>query len=162
MQPTARKILSDPVHLLAFGLGTGLMPRAPGTAGTFLAVLIEPWLRIWGLPVRVAIVALAFAFGVWLTGASASRLDSHDHPGIVWDEIVGYWATMLVAPPGWGWMVLGFALFRLFDILKPWPIRDVDHRIRGGLGIMLDDLVAAAFAALILLGLQGIVHVLEL
>ena len=84
----------------------------------------------------------------------ARRLGEHDHPGIVWDEIVGFLAMMLVAPTGWSWIAAGFVLFRVFDIFKPWPIRDLDHRIRGGLGIMLDDMLAAAYAAVGLFALQ--------
>ena len=89
------------------------------------------------------VVALA---GIWICGWSAARLGVHDHPGIVWDEIAGYLVTMTLAPAGLGWLVAGFVLFRVFDILKPWPIGWLDRRVGGGLGIMLDDLVAGIFA----------------
>lgn len=145
-----KTVLSDPVHFLAFGFGTGLAPVAPGTAGTLVGVVLDWLLRYWGLAPRLAIVVLMFLAGVWLCGESARRLAVHDHPGIVWDEIVGYMAAMLVAPGGWQWALAGFVLFRIFDILKPWPIRDVDHRLSGGLGIMLDDVLAAAYAAMVL------------
>lgn len=144
----ASEVLRDPVHFLAFGLGSGLVPVAPGTAGTALAVLLEWPLRQLSLEVRLAIVAAAFGVGCWLCGESARRLGKHDYPGIVWDEFVGYLITMLAAPPGWGWSIAGFALFRLFDIAKPWPIRDLDHRIPGGLGIMVDDVLAGVYAAI--------------
>ena len=143
-------VLRDPVHFFAFGFGTGLAPVAPGTVGTLVGVALDWFLRHWGLGPRVAVVALMFAFGIWLCGESARRLATHDHPGIVWDEIVGYMAAMLVAPDGWRWALAGFVLFRIFDIFKPWPIRDVDHRLSGGLGIMLDDVLAAAYAAMVL------------
>ncbi|MCJ7557721.1 MAG: phosphatidylglycerophosphatase A, partial [Gammaproteobacteria bacterium] len=96
---------------------------------------------------------LLFASGVWICGESSRRLGVHDHGGIVWDEIAGYFLTMLLAPSGWLWSALGFILFRLFDIFKPWPIREIDHRLGGGLGIMVDDTVAGVFAGLILWGL---------
>jgi phosphatidylglycerophosphatase A len=149
--PSARTVFTDPVHFLAFGFGAGLSPVAPGTAGTVVAVGLELLLRPLGWPLRVAAVLLVCVAGVWICGESARRLRAHDHPGIVWDEFAGYLLAMLAAPPGWPWVVAGFVLFRLFDILKPWPIRDLDHGIGGGLGIMLDDLVAGVFAGLLLL-----------
>jgi phosphatidylglycerophosphatase A len=97
--------------------------------------------------VAVAVVAIAIAGGIWITGESARRLGVHDHSGIVWDEIAAFLALALVLPTGWLWIAAGFLAFRAFDILKPWPIRDLDHRLAGGPGIMLDDLVAAGFAA---------------
>ena len=149
-------MFTDPVHFLAFGFGAGLSPVAPGTAGTVVAVGLELLMRPLGLPVRVAIVIAVCAVGVWICGESARRLGAHDHPGIVWDEFAGYFLAMLAAPPGWPWVLAGFVLFRFFDVLKPWPIRELDHGIHGGLGIMLDDLVAGLFAGLILLAGKGI------
>lgn len=151
------QVIRDPVHLLAFGLGAGLSPVAPGTIGTLFAVGIDLLLRPTGLAVRTVVVVVLFAVGVWLTGESARRLGSHDHPGIVWDEITGYLALMLVVPADWPWIVAGFAAFRAFDILKPWPIRDLDHRIRGGAGIMLDDLLAAVYAAVVLFAIRFLI-----
>jgi phosphatidylglycerophosphatase A len=149
-----RQVLTDPVHLLAFGFGTGLAPKAPGTVGSLVGVLFA-WLALpltfeWRIGVGLAIVAA----GIWICGESARRIGVHDHPGIVWDEIAGMYLTLLVTPPQILPWALGFGLFRLFDIWKPWPIRDLDHRLSGGAGIMLDDLVAALYAAL-LLGLGG-------
>jgi phosphatidylglycerophosphatase A len=151
----ARTVFTDPVHFLAFGFGAGLSPVAPGTAGTVVAVFLELLIRPLGLPLRVAIVAAVCVVGIWLCGESARRLGAHDHPGIVWDEFAGYLLAMLMAPAGWPWIIAGFLLFRLFDVLKPWPIRELDHGIHGGLGIMLDDLVAGLFAGLILLAGKG-------
>jgi len=148
----ARTVLRDPVNFLAFGFGTGLAPFAPGTFGSIPGVLLF-WLTLeFGLYVQLGVaVVLAFA-GIWICGESARRIGVHDHGGIVWDEITGMYLTLLVAPYSvTGWL-LAFALFRVFDIVKPWPIRDLDHRLGGGLGIMLDDLVAALYAA-VLLGL---------
>jgi len=97
-----------------------------------------------------------FLVGIWLCGASAKRIGVHDHGGIVWDEIIGMYLTLLVVPPEPAWILSAFLLFRLFDIWKPWPIRDLDHRLHGGLGIMLDDVIAALYAALMLLFFERI------
>ena len=145
-----RKVLRDPVNLLAFGFGSGLTPVAPGTAGSLVGLALA-WATM-DLPlVSRLVVAIALILsGIWICGEAARRIAVHDHPGIVWDEIAGIYLALLVAPPSiWAW-ALGFGLFRLFDIWKPWPIRDLDHRLKGGLGIMLDDLVAALYTALIL------------
>jgi phosphatidylglycerophosphatase A len=146
----ARKVLTDPVHFLAFGFGFGLAPVAPGTFGSIPGLVIF-WLTLdFGLYVQLGIAAAMAAAGIWICGESARRIGVHDHGGIVWDEIVGMYLTLLVAPftvAGW---VAAFVLFRFMDIVKPWPIRDLDHRLRGGAGIMLDDLVAALYAAILL------------
>ena len=144
------RLLRDPVHFFALGFGSGLAPKAPGTAGTLVGVLLDPLLRPLGLELRIGVVLLMFVAGVWLCGESARRLGVHDHGGIVWDEIVGYLALMLVLPAGWPWALAGFLVFRFFDILKPWPIHWIDRRIGGGLGIVADDLMAGLYAALIL------------
>ena len=146
----ARQVLTDPVHILAFGFGTGLAPLAPGTFGSLLGVLLA-WLTLdLGLMTQIGITAFLIVFGVWVCGESARRLGHHDHGGIVWDEITGMYMVLIVAPPTLFTWILAFGLFRAFDIVKPWPIRDLDHRLGGGLGIMLDDLVAALYAALML------------
>jgi phosphatidylglycerophosphatase A len=142
------RLLKDPVHLFALGFGTGLSRYAPGTCGSLLALPLAYALTQLPLAVALAVVAALIVGGIWICGESAKRLATHDHPGIVWDEIAAVAAMGLALPAGWGWLLLGFALFRVFDIVKPWPIRDLDHRLGGGLGIMLDDLVAALFAAL--------------
>ncbi|GMR17568.1 MAG: phosphatidylglycerophosphatase A [Gammaproteobacteria bacterium] len=144
------RLLRDPVQLLALGFGTGLSPWAPGTAGSLLGVALAwaslPLPLAWRLLVGIALILS----GIWICGASARRIGVHDHPGIVWDEIAAMYLVLLVVPPSPALWALGFGLFRLFDIWKPWPIRDLDHRLGGGLGIMLDDLVAALYAALLL------------
>lgn len=143
----------NPAHLLAFGLGAGAAPKAPGTAGTLVAVplyLLVSGLPLWGY---LAITVAAFLAGIWICGRTAEDLGTHDHPGIVWDEVVGFLVTMTAAPAGWAWLVSGFALFRGFDILKPWPIHWLDARVGGGLGIMLDDLAAGLFAFAVLQGI---------
>ena len=149
-----KKILANPIHCLAFGFGSGLSPWAPGTVGTLVAIPLYYliYYLMAGLPVAVYCVLLVatFLLGVYLCGKTATDLGVHDHPGIVWDELVGFWITMLFAPPGWGWVVAGFVLFRLFDIWKPWPIRVVDRRVQGGFGIMLDDVLAGIYALLVM------------
>lgn len=154
MSRLSPRLLRDPVHFFALGFGSGLAPKAPGTAGTLVGVLLDPLLRPLGLELRVLVVALMFGAGVWLCDVSARRLGAHDHPAIVWDEIVGYLALMLFLPSGWAWALVGFVVFRFFDIVKPWPIRQLDHGVSGGFGIMLDDIAAAAWGALVLSGVM--------
>jgi phosphatidylglycerophosphatase A len=143
-----------PWHWIAFGLGSGLSPWAPGTAGTLAAVPLYLAVAGLALPWYLGLVALATLVGIWACGATARDLGGRDPGAIVWDEVVGYLVTMTAAPPGWVWVLLGFALFRLFDIWKPWPIRVLDARVHGGLGIMLDDLVAGALAWAALQGIS--------
>src|SRR5690606_2169654 len=114
-------------------------------------------LQHFGFWVHLGFAIAAMAIGIYICGESARRMGVHDHPGIVWDEIAGYTVTMLAAPPHWVWLAVGFALFRFFDIVKPWPIREADHSLSGGLGIMLDDIIAGVFAAVILYGLTSFV-----
>ncbi len=149
-QNLARTVVRDPVHLLAFGFGSGLLPKAPGTFGSLPGVLLA-WLTLpLALEWRVGVAVGLVLAGIWICDESARRLGIHDHPGIVWDEITGMYVTLLVVPPQISLWALAFGLFRLFDIWKPWPIRDLDHRLAGGVGIMLDDLVAALYAAILL------------
>ena len=145
-----RPNMRNPVHLLAFGLGSGLSPRAPGTAGTVVALLLYIPLSHLPLMAYLAVTLAATLIGIWLCGVTSRDLGVHDHGGIVWDEFAGFWITMIAAPSGWLWLALGFALFRLLDILKPWPIKWADTRVPGGLGIMLDDVLAGIMAALCL------------
>jgi phosphatidylglycerophosphatase A len=145
-----KTVFASPVHFLAFGFGSGLSPKAPGTMGTLAAIplyLLLAGLPLWGYMLAVVLVSLA---GIWICGESSRRLGVHDHGGIVWDEFAGFLLTMAAAPPGWAWIMLGFALFRLFDIWKPWPIRVADRQVHGGLGIMLDDWLAGVYAWLVL------------
>jgi len=145
------RLLLNPIHFFALGAGAGLAPRAPGTAGTLVAVPLAWAMLDWPFAWRVAVVIAFVVAGVALCGASARRLGTHDHPAIVFDEITGFLAACLAFESRPLMLLLAFVLFRLFDITKPWPIRDADHRIGGGAGIMLDDLMAAAYAAACLL-----------
>ena len=155
-QNLKKTVLTNPVHFLAFGLGSGLSPKAPGTVGTVAAIPFYLLMQPLSLPVYLVILLLATLVGIWLCGKSSKDLGVHDHPGIVWDEFCGFWLTMIAAPTGWLWVLIGFVLFRVFDILKPWPIRWLDKHVHGGLGIMVDDLLAGGFA---FIGLQFLVHI---
>ncbi|NII52891.1 phosphatidylglycerophosphatase A [Luteibacter sp. SG786] len=146
-----RRLLASPAGWLACGFGSGLTPKAQGTFGSLAALL--PWLLLRELPLLawLAIIVVAFAIGVWACEVSGRILGVADHRSIVWDEFVGQWIALLpalVAP--WWAVVLGFLLFRLFDVWKPWPIGWFDRRVKGGLGVMLDDVIAGLFAAVAL------------
>ncbi|MGD8349157.1 MAG: phosphatidylglycerophosphatase A [Gammaproteobacteria bacterium] len=139
-------MLLDPRHFLSLGFGAGLAPVAPGTWGTLVAVPLYLAIAQLALPWYLAIVGVGFCCGIWLCGHTGKALGVHDHGGIVWDEIVGFWVTMIAVPVGWQWILLGFVLFRLFDIVKPWPVKIADRRVPGGLGVMFDDLLAGLYA----------------
>ncbi|MGI9201265.1 MAG: phosphatidylglycerophosphatase A family protein [Woeseiaceae bacterium] len=143
-------VLTDPVHLLAFGFGLGLSPVAPGTVGTLLGVLFAWFALNLGFYAQIGIAVGLVVAGIWICDNSSRRIGQHDPGGIVWDEIAAMYIVLLFAPATITAWILAFALFRFFDIVKPWPIRDLDHSIRGGLGIMLDDLVAALYAVILL------------
>ncbi len=138
--------LKNPLHFLSLGFGSGLMPKAPGTFGTIAAIpvyLLMSSLELWwfiGLTIVITLV------GIYVCSYTSKALGVHDHSGIVIDEIAGYLITMIAVPFAWQWIVIGFVLFRLFDIIKPWPISWLDKKVHGGLGIMLDDVVAGIFA----------------
>lgn len=163
MTERARKIdvkeLKDPVVLIGLGFGSGLAPKAPGTAGTLLAVPLYLSIQYLPLSVYAAITLAITVVGIWICSYSANKLGVHDHPAIVIDEIAGFLITMFAVPAGWEWLVAGFVLFRLFDALKPWPISWMDKSIGGGLGIMLDD-VAAGIASAVLI--HGYIHFMVL
>jgi phosphatidylglycerophosphatase A len=152
-------VLRKLAYFLAFGFGAGKAPVAPGTFGTLVGIaaylLLQP---LSALSYAVTVLAL-FALGVWLCQVTERDLKVHDHPGIVWDEIVGYLITMFMAPAGWAWIVAGFLLFRLFDIWKPFPIRQLERRIQGGFGNMLDDALAGLYSLAVL---QGIVYLMDI
>ncbi|MFK7159723.1 phosphatidylglycerophosphatase A [Marinospirillum sp. MEB164] len=139
-----------PVHFLAFGLGSGAAPWAPGTFGTLAAVPLYFLLAQLTPVLYVLLTLLAFLLGCWLCGKTSRDIGVHDHGGIVWDEFVGYWITMAFLPVNWIWALAGFILFRFFDIIKPWPIRWLDQRVSGGFGIMIDDVLAGIYAWIIL------------
>jgi len=145
-----RLALGSVSGFLAYGFGSGLAPLAPGTAGTLAAVPFAFLLKALALPGYLLALAALFLLGVHVCGVASARLGRHDPGGIVWDEMVGYWLAIALLPLHWAWLLAAFLAFRFFDILKPWPIRAVEKRFGGGLGIMLDDIVAALYALALL------------
>ncbi|MDE1221064.1 phosphatidylglycerophosphatase A [Vibrio aestuarianus] len=154
--PLSRLSLKNPWHLLATGFGSGLSPVVPGTMGTLASVPF--YLLFVQLPIAlyVSIVVITCLVGVKICQVTSDDMQVHDHGSIVWDEFAGFWITMLVvplfnlSPLDWKWLVTGFVLFRFFDMVKPWPIGWLDKRVHGGLGIMLDDIVAGGMSAIAL------------
>ena len=141
----------NPIHFIACGFGTGASPYAPGTVGTLAGVLLYLPLSQLSLIPYLIVVVVGFGIGVWLCEVTSRDFGEQDHSGIVWDEVVGYWITMTAVPFDWGWVLMGFLLFRLFDVLKPWPIRRLDQSIKGGFGVMIDDVLAGIYAWLVLM-----------
>ncbi len=150
-RPSARFVFSHPAHILAFGFGIGLIPFAPGTFGTLLALPMHAWLlpRMGDQAFAVLVVVL-FALGVWACQVTGKRLGVHDHGGMVWDETVAFLIVLYFTPASPIWQAFAFLLFRLFDIVKPMPIRYFDRTVRNGLGVMFDDLLAAFYTLLCL------------
>lgn len=147
------KQLKDPVVLIAVGFGSGLAPKAPGTAGTLIAIPLYLLMQPLPLISYLLITTCLFIAGIWICAYAAEKLGVHDHPSIVIDEVVGYLITMIAAPEGWQVIIVGFILFRLLDAIKPWPISWFDRNISGGMGIMIDDVVAGIVALAIIQGL---------
>ena len=148
--------IKTPWQFLASGFGAGLSPIAPGTMGTLVAVplwaIFASFLPLWGY---LLLIIIAGIIGITICQKASDELGVHDHGGIVWDEFVGLWITMLFAPVSWASAILGFLLFRFFDVLKPWPIKAIDEKVSGGFGIMFDDIIAGIFA---LIALQLVLH----
>lgn len=153
--PDVRRVaLRTPAGFLAFGFGSGLARHAPGTIGTLAAVPLGWFLKqLPAIGYGAGLLAL-FLLGVYVCGAASRRLGRHDPGGIVWDEMVGFWLTVALVPVSWAWWLAAFLLFRFFDIVKPWPIRQLETRLPGGFGIMFDDVIAALYALLVLAAAQ--------
>jgi phosphatidylglycerophosphatase A len=139
--------MANPIHFLALGFGSGLLPKAPGTFGTIAAIPLYLLLVPSSFITYLSIVIVMSVAGIYICGKAAEDAGVHDHGAIVWDEIVGFLITMSMVPLSWQSVVVGFILFRVFDIFKPWPISFLDKNVHGGLGIMADDILAG-FAAL--------------
>lgn len=150
--PLSRISLKNPWHLLATGFGSGLSPIIPGTMGTLAAVPVYLLLAQTPLMVYLLLVLISCVVGIKICQVTSDDMGVHDHGSIVWDEFAGFWITMLIVPVlglpvfDWKWLLAGFVLFRFFDMVKPWPIGWLDKRVHGGLGIMLDDIVAGVMA----------------
>ena len=141
-----RALLRDPGHCLALGFGSGCIRKAPGTWGTLAGMLLYSLIVWLPAPAYLGGLLAAFVVGIYLCERTARALGVHDHPAIVWDEFVGIWLTLALQPTGLGWLLAAFVTFRVFDIAKPWPIGWLDRRMPGGLGIMVDDVVAGVYA----------------
>ncbi|ELO1780746.1 phosphatidylglycerophosphatase A [Vibrio fluvialis] len=154
--PKSRLSMTNPWHLLATGFGSGLSPVVPGTMGTLASVPFYLLLAQLPLMLYIVVVIAASLIGIKICQVTSDDMQVHDHGSIVWDEFAGFWITMLIVPVlqlpvfEWKWLLAGFVLFRFFDMVKPWPIGWLDKRVHGGLGIMLDDLVAGVMSALAL------------
>ena len=149
-RPTLGFAFSHPAHFIALGFGTGLAPAAPGTVGTLLAfplfVLLDAWLpplALFGLGV------VFFGVGIWACERTGRDLGIADHSAMNWDEVVAMLLVLLLTPADWAWWGLAFVAFRFFDVVKPPPIRHIDRSVKGGLGVMFDDIVAAFYTLLL-------------
>ena len=149
-----RALLRDPGHCLALGLGSGCIRKAPGTWGTLAGLLLYSLIVWMPWPVYLGVLVLTFVAGIYLCERTAKALGVHDHPAIVWDEFVGIWLALALQPTVLVWLLFAFVAFRFFDIIKPWPIGWLDRRAPGGLGIMVDDVVAGAYALVLMALLQ--------
>lgn len=153
IRPSLALLMSHPAHFIALGFGTGLAPVAPGTIGTLLAfplyAVLERWLDPAGI---LALLPVLFALGVWACGRTGRALGAADHSGMNWDEVVAFLLVLVFTPPDLAWQAAAFCAFRLFDIAKPPPIRLVDRKVKGGFGVMLDDLLAAFYTLIVLAG----------
>jgi phosphatidylglycerophosphatase A len=158
-RPDARFLVAHPAHFIALGFGAGLAPRAPGTVGTLAALAIYWALALVLPPLAIAFLAVPLFFvGVWACGVAGRNLGAEDHGALVWDEIVAFLPLAALASASLWLQAVAFLLFRLFDIWKPFPIRHFEARVKGGLGVMLDDLLAACYAYLVLAILVIAIH----
>lgn len=148
--PVPDAVWTNPLYFIAFGLGAGAIPFAPGTFGTLMAIPFYLCLKQLPMMVYIIVVALFCAFSMWLCERISRDTNTQDHPGMCIDEFAGFFVTMIAAPSGFVWLALGFILFRIFDIWKPWPIRFLDRNVHGGIGMVLDDMVAGLFACAII------------
>ncbi|MFB2659405.1 phosphatidylglycerophosphatase A family protein [Shewanella mangrovisoli] len=157
-QALSRLSLKNPIHFLALGFGSGLAAKAPGTFGTLAAVPLYLLLAQLPLSWYLAVTLVCVLAGIYICDKAAKDMGVHDHGAIVWDEVAGLLITMIAAPAGLLWLIVGFVLFRLFDIIKPWPIRWLDAKVEGGFGIMIDDVLAGIFALIGVQALAAFIH----
>jgi phosphatidylglycerophosphatase A len=148
--PTFKLLISHPIHFLSLGFGTGLAPKAPGTWGTVMGLPLFWMIKDYSIATQLGVIAALFLIGIYLCDVTGKALGVSDHGGIVWDEIVAMMLVLTFAPVHVLWWFFAFVLFRLFDIWKPFPIGQIDAKVKGGFGVMLDDLLAAIFAIVLL------------
>ena len=138
----------DPIHILAIGFGSGLISKAPGTVGTFMALILFFFISQLSPIAFWLFIIISTVLGIWICDKASKDTNTKDDPRIVWDEFCGLWLALGLLEYNTINIILGFILFRAFDIIKPWPIAFFDKKVKGGLGIMLDDIIAGLFAAL--------------
>jgi phosphatidylglycerophosphatase A len=155
--PNIRFLLSHPTHFLSLGFGSGLAKVAPGTFGTLVGLPLFWIISNYSIPVQLLIIAIMFAIGIYFCAFTGKAIGVVDHGSIVWDEIVAVMLVLTFTPYQWQWWLAAFLLFRLFDIWKPYPIRQLEVRYKNGFGVMFDDLLAAIYAIICLQGLIWIV-----
>lgn len=155
-QPDFKFLLGHPAHFLALGFGSGLPPKAPGTFGTIAGLPLFYLIAGYSLNIQLAIIAGLFIIGIYFCEVAGKALGVSDHGSIVWDEIVAMMLVLTITPNQWRWWLIAFGLFRLFDIWKPFPIRQCDAKLKGGFGVMFDDILAAVYAMISLKGLLWI------
>ena len=151
--PNVQFLLQHPAHFFGLGFGTGLAPKAPGTLGTLIGYPLFWLISVYALSTQLIIISALFLIGIYFCGVTGKALGVSDHGGIVWDEIVAMMLVLAFTPNQWQWWLVAFLLFRLFDIWKPFPIRQFDAKLKNGFGVMFDDLLAAIYA---IIGLQGL------
>ena len=159
LRPAPGFLFAHPAHFIALGFGTGLAPLAPGTVGTLLAFplfILLGWLlppvSLFGVIVPLylfGVIVLFFGIGVWACARTGRDLGIADHSAMNWDEVVAMLLILLIIPEGWQWWVFAFGAFRFFDVVKPQPIRYIDRTVKGGVGVMFDDVVAAFYTLLL-------------
>jgi phosphatidylglycerophosphatase A len=149
-EPNVKFLLSHPAHFFALGFGSGLAPKAPGTFGTLIGLPLFWLISDFSLSAQLLYILILFIAGIYVCDKTGKDLGVADHSGIVWDEIAAIMLVLTIVPVTWFWWILAFALFRLFDIWKPYPICYVDAKLKNGFGVMFDDLLAAIFAMLVL------------
>lgn len=151
--PNVQFLLQHPAHFFGLGFGSGLAPKAPGTFGTLVGYPLFWLISVYALSTQLIIISALFLIGIYFCGVTGKALGVSDHGGIVWDEIVAMMLVLAFTPNQWQWWLVAFLLFRLFDIWKPFPIRQYDAKLKNGFGVMFDDLLAAIYA---IIGLQGL------
>jgi phosphatidylglycerophosphatase A len=151
LRPGVSFTLAHPAHFIALGFGTGLAPVAPGTVGTLLAFPLFALLSDWLPPLPLfGVIVILFGIGVWACARTGRDLGIADHSGMNWDEVVAFLLVLLLTPAGWAWQALAFFAFRFFDVVKPPPIRHFDRTLKGGFGVMFDDILAAFYTLLLI------------
>ncbi|MFP6805984.1 MAG: phosphatidylglycerophosphatase A [Pseudomonadales bacterium] len=145
-----KRVFTHPLYFLALGFGSGLSKKAPGTMGTLVAVPLYLLIANLGPVLYSLVVLLALIAGIFICDWVARDMAVKDPGAIVWDEFVGLWIALFMLPEGWYWLLVGFLLFRFFDILKPWPVSYLDRELAGGMGIMMDDVAAGIYSLIIL------------